>query len=325
MPLQYSAKFSEALVPLIPTLKSRAKPETHDIEGRRKNHALIIQMLSHLPDVPQVEETVHHVEAEDGYQIAVHAFTVKSQQQSKIPTAGVLHCHGGGMIMGSVAGFSKGIANTVARTGIPFFSVDYRVAPEHTGTEGTGLVDDCYAGLVWLSKHTAEFNVDPSRIAVMGESAGGGIAAGVVLKARDKSLQPPVAKQVLIYPMLDDRNNKPIEALEPLAIWKVGDNITGWTALLGDKAGDPDANVPEYAAPARAKDLSGLPPTYIDCGGLDIFRDESIEYVRRLAVADIDVEFHLYPGVPHAFEIVAFDIPVSKQAFENRDKALATV
>ncbi|KIV76953.1 hypothetical protein PV11_08798 [Exophiala sideris] len=320
MPLQYSAEFFKVFEPLIPTLKARPKPPPHDIETRRKNHGLIVQMLSHLPDTPNVEETVHHVKSDDGYHIAVHAFTVKSQ--SETPTAGVLHCHGGGMIMGSVGGFSKGIANTVARTGIPFFSVDYRVAPEHTGT---GLVDDCYAGLVWLSKHASEFNVDPSRIAVMGESAGGGIAAGVVLKARDKGLQPPVAKQLLVYPMLDDRNNKPIEAIEPLAFWRVSDNITGWTALLGDKAGDPDADVSEYAAPTRAKDVSGLPPTYIDCGGLDIFRDECIEYARRLAVEDIEVEFHLYPGVPHGFDILAFDAPTSKRAFENRHAALATI
>lgn len=327
MPLQYSAEFFKVLEPLLPALQSRPKPATHDIVSRRKNHDFIDKLLQLLPDAPNVEESVHHVQAADGYQIAVHAFFLKKEDRSQLPspptTAAVLHCHGGGMIMGSVPEFRKGLRHQVARTGLPFFSVDYRLAPEHTGT---GLVDDCYQGLVWLVEHATEFNVDPRRIAVMGESAGGGIAAGVALKARDEGLQPPLAKQVLVYPMLDDRNNKPIEAIEPLAFWKVSDNITGWSALLGrDKAGDPDADVSEYAAPARAKNLSRLPPTYIDVGGLDIFRDESLEYARRLVAEDVEVEFHLYPGVPHAFDILALDASVTKRAYENRYQALSTV
>lgn len=321
MPLQYSPEFLKALAPLLPALTSRAKPAIHDIQSRRNNHGFVEKLLDAFPTATEVEETVHHAEAADGYQIAVHAFTRK--EKSHTPTAAVLHCHGGGMIMGSVAAFSKGIANQVARTGLPFFSVDYRLAPEHTGT---GPVDDCYQGLLWVMEHSTQFGVDSSRIAVMGESAGGGIAAGVVLQARDKGLRPPLAKQVLVYPMLDDRNNKPIEALEPLAFWKVSDNITGWTALLGqDKAGIPEADVSEYAAPARAKNLSGLPSAYIDVGGLDIFRDEDIEFARRLAAENVEIEFHLFPGVPHGFDLLAPDAPVSIRANEHRYRALSTI
>ena len=199
-------------------------------------------------------------------------------------------------------------------------SVEYRLAPEHPGTT---LVDDCYAGLVWLSQNAQKFNIDPTRIAVMGESAGGGIAAGVALMARDKNLQPPLAKQILIYPMLDDRNLIPNEALEALPlVWTNADNITGWTALLGDKAGKPDADVSPYCAPSRVKSVVGLPPTYIDVGGLDLFRDEDLLYAQRLAAENINTEFHLYPGLPHGFELFATSIDASKRANENRQKAI---
>jgi acetyl esterase/lipase len=183
-------------------------------------------------------------------------------------------------------------------------------------------VEDCYAGLTWLHANAQKFNVDPTRIAVKGESAGGGLAAGVALMARDKNLSPPLAKQILIYPMLDDRT-KEDAALVPFASWSYVDNVTGWTALLGaNKAGKAEADVPIYCAPARAKSLKGLPSTYIDVGTLDIFRDEDIEYAQRLAKENIDVEFHLYPGLPHAFELTGAKTNATKRALENRMRAM---
>lgn len=154
----------------------------------------------------------------------------------------------------------------------------------------------------------------------MGESAGGGIAAGVALMARDKKLSPPLAKQILVYPMLDYKNTKPVPSLAKYYIWTEESNLTGWTALLGDRieAGD----VSHYASPTYAKDLSGLPSTYVDCGTLDLFRDEDTDYVRRLAAANVDVEYHLYPGVPHAFEMLAPSITLTQQSNANRMRAL---
>ncbi len=134
----------------------------------------------------------------------------------------------------------------------------------------------------WLAGQADTLGFDPGRLAVMGDSAGGGLAAGVCLMARDRG-GPALAQQLLIYPMLDDRPSAPDPAMTSFLTWTYDDNLTGWGALLGQKAGRDD--VSPYAAPARATDLAGLPPTYVDVGDLDIFRDEDIDYVRRLSDA----------------------------------------
>lgn len=320
----YDPEFAKAIEPLLPLMAARPRVAVHDVETRRAaTKEAIGAFVSLIPTSPDIQMTVHQVAAQDGYQITVHEYRMKTVSSST-PTSAVVHAHGGGMIAGDVETFKNYVAWQVEKTGIPFFSVDYRLAPEVTGTS---LVDDCFAVLVWLNQNAKAFNVDPARIAVTGESAGGGIAAGVALKARDEGLSPPLAKQILIYPMLDDRNNKPIEALEALQpVWAVADNITGWAALLGkDKAGIPDADVPEYAAPARAKSVNGLPPTYIDVGTLDIFRDEDLLYASRIAAENIEVELHLYPGVPHGFELLAFQSGIAQQALRNRVNAFISI
>ncbi|OAP62872.1 hypothetical protein AYL99_02099 [Fonsecaea erecta] len=321
MPSPYDPEYFKAFEPMIPMLAAQPKHAVHDVQGRRTGFESAITALKDLvPPSPDVEQKEYSITTPAGVTLSVFGFTKKGTSTEKTPGPALLHCHGGGMILGSVRMSASAVAWQTQQTGVSIFSVEYRLAPE---SQGTNLVEDCYAGLVWLSQNAASLNVDPTRIGVFGESAGGGLAAGVALMARDKGLSPPLAKQILIYPMLDDRNNVPNEHLEPFAFWKVEDNITGWTALLGaDKAGIPDADVSHYCAPARAKSLAGLPPTYIDIGGLDIFRDEDIEYVRRLALENIEVEFHLYPGVPHAFEIFAPDATVTKRAFENRFKSM---
>ena len=153
----------------------------------------------------------------------------------------------------------------------------------------------------------------------MGDSAGGGLAAGVCLMARDRG-GPAVAQQVLIYPMLDDRPAAPDPQVQPFLTWTYDDNITGWGALLGENAGGDD--VSPYAAPARADDLTGLPDTYIDVGDLDVFRNEDIAFARRLADAGVPTELHVYPGCPHAFEALAREAAVSKRAISDRVRRL---
>jgi acetyl esterase/lipase len=153
----------------------------------------------------------------------------------------------------------------------------------------------------------------------MGDSAGGGLAAGVCLLSRDRG-GPPVALQLLIYPMLDDRIHAPDPQLLPFLTWTYDDTVTGWAALLGESMGTD--TVPPYAAPPRATDLTGLPATYIDVGDLDIFRDEDIAYARRLADAGVPTELHLHPGCPHAFEALERGADVSQRAIGDRIRRL---
>ncbi|KIM93626.1 hypothetical protein OIDMADRAFT_46068 [Oidiodendron maius Zn] len=318
MPLQYDRDFYKAIEPLLPVLASAPQFPAHDIASRRtvsgKAFEVLLDAFKETSE-DKIEETEHTALANDGHSIPIFQF--KGRNTSSASNPAILHIHGGGMIMGSVKIFSNVLKQYVSRTGVQIFSVEYRLAPENAHpTPG----EDCYAAFVWLQEHAKEFKIDPSRIGILGESGGGGIAAGVAVMARDRNLSPKLAKQILVYPMLDDRNTKPLELVEPFTVWKIVDNITGWSALLGDMAGKD--GVSPYAAPARVENTEGLPPTYIDVGELDIFRDEDIKYAGRIAAANISTEFHLYPGLPHCFDLLAPDIPAAKQAFENRAKAM---
>jgi acetyl esterase/lipase len=214
---------------------------------------------------------------------------------------GVLHVHGGGYVLGSAEMTLDTDAAYARAFGAVTVSVDYRLAPE---TPHPGPVEDCYAALKWLHANAEALRVDADRIVVTGESAGGGLAAALVLLARDRA-EVPVAYQHLIFPMLDDRT---VTASDPSPfhgefVWTRPDNRFGWASLLGAEPGSPE--VAFYAAPARAPDLSGLPPTFISCGALDLFLEEDMEYARRLIRAGVPTELHIYPGAPHGFMFAA--------------------
>lgn len=194
------------------------------------------------------------------------------------------------------------------------------MAPEHRHPTP---VEDCYAALTWLHLNAKNLGIDNKRIAIAGLSAGGGLAAAVALLARDRDLEPPVAKQFLISPMLDDRNLEADVDLVPFMTWSWDDNFTGWNALLEDKAGS--GSISEYAAPARAENLEGLPSTYIDIGTLDIFAKENEIYSSRLREAGVPVEWHLYQGVPHGFEFRGRGSKILKTAQENRRAAMRSI
>ena len=233
------------------------------------------------------------------------------------PGSAVLYLHGGGMICGSLDIYDSVLRNSVSKSGVPMLTVEYRLAPEHPHP---APVEDCFAALQWLAEHTDELGVDRERLAVYGDSAGGGLAAGVALMARDRGID--LARQILIYPMIDDRT--PVdERLVPFLMWTYDDNETGWRALLGD-AYRTEAVSP-YAAPSRATDLSGLAPAYIEVGELDAFRDENIDYARRLALSGVSVELHVHPGVPHAFEALAPQTSVARRSASDRLRALTGV
>ncbi len=215
----------------------------------------------------------------------------------------LLHIHGGGMIIGSAKSMQHGPAQTALATGMPVASVEYRLAPEHPFP---GPQEDCLAGLAWLVGQAGELGVDPKRIGIIGESAGGGLAAAVALMARDRS-SPPLAAQFLIYPMLDHRTGgADCQWRNPATgefIWTRASNRFGWEALQGDYALD-DSRI-GWFSPTRSESLDGLPPCWIGTGNLDLFLDENLDYARRLTAAGVPVELHVYPGGIHAFNAVA--------------------
>jgi acetyl esterase/lipase len=204
--------------------------------------------------------------------------------------------HGGGMIVGTNRGGMPGALDHAEELGTVVISVEYRLAPE---TPHPGPVEDCYAGLTWTAANAAELGIDPARVIVGGVSAGGGLAAAVALLARDRG-GPALAGQLLICPMLDDRNDTPSSwQMAGRGVWDRGANDLGWTALLGQARGGPD--VSPYAAPARADDLSGLPPAFIDVGSAETFRDEDVAYATRIWQAGGAAELHVWPGGSHGF------------------------
>ena len=229
------------------------------------------------------------------------------------PWPGVYHTHGGGMVLGTNRTGAEEMAIWAEEVGVVAVSVEYRLAPEHPHP---APVEDCYAGLVWTAKHAGELGIDPSRLAIAGASAGGGLAAGTALMARDRG-GPPLSHQILMCPMLDDRGITPSsQELDGEGIWDRTSNLTGWTALLGDARGGPD--VSPYAAPARAEDLTGLPATFIDVGSVETFRDEDIDYAARLSRAGVSVEFHLWPGGFHGFDGMAPQTALAQAARATR-------
>jgi len=230
---------------------------------------------------------------------------------------GLYFIHGGGMVIGNLE-----TEDLVARVltkdlGCVTVSVDYRLAPEHPDP---APVEDCYAGLVWMAGAADELGFDPSRLAIYGGSAGGGLAAGTALMARDRG-GPALCFQALIYPMLDDRDQTPsVHEFTDIGVWDRDANLEGWRALLGDRVGGDD--VSPYAAPARATDLGGLPPAYIDVGELDLFRDEDIDYAARLLRAGVPTELHVFPGAYHAAELQAIGSALSGRVLGWRLDAL---
>jgi acetyl esterase/lipase len=205
---------------------------------------------------------------------------------------GVLPClywiHGGGHVLGQIEQDDLAMDHIVDTVGCAVVSVEWRRPPEHPFP---APMDDCYAGLAWTHRHAAELGVDPARIAVGGASSGGGSAAGLALLARDRG-ELPVGFQLLIYPMLDDRNVTPASrALTDPRVWNRASNLIGWAA-------------------------------YLAVGDLDLFIDEDIEYAQRLQQADVPTELHVYPGGTHAFDSYAPASALARRFAADRDEAL---
>ena len=230
---------------------------------------------------------------------------------------GVLFIHGGGMVLGDLDGDEVTAVLIADEVDAVVLSVGYRLAPEYPFPAAP---HDCYAALLWFVSHAEELGVDPARVAVYGGSAGGGLSIATALIARDRQ-GPSIAFLMAIYPMIDDRGVTPSsQSILDLGAWDREGNLQAWAWYLG--TGTPSASLHAYAAPARAADLRGLPPTFIDVGDLDLFRDEDIEFAGRLAQAEVPCELHVYPGAFHASELFAPQAPLSQQIVETRMIAL---
>lgn len=212
----------------------------------------------------------------------------------------ILHTHGGGFVGGEAKGGLRTLQEITHALDCVAVSVDYRLAPE---TRYNGSLEDNYAGLKWLHQHAADIGADPDRIALYGESAGGGHAALLAIAARDRG-EIPVSFQALIYPMLDDRTGSTVQKPPYMGaiIWTPENNRFGWNSFLGVEAGG--RNVPVAAVPSRTKDLAGLPPTFMAVGSIDLFVDEDVEYARRLLDSGVMTELHVIPGAYHGFDLI---------------------
>lgn len=207
----------------------------------------------------------------------------------------ILNLHGGGFVCGDAAREHAAMLELASALDCVILSLDYRLAPEHPYP---APADDCLAGLTWLHESAAKLGIDPARIAVRGVSAGGGLAAGLTLRAMARD-DLPICFVLLVYPMLDDRT-----AGTPYCgryVWTAAANRFGWASFLGPYAADP----PPEAVPARALDLAGYPPTFIGVGDIDLFAHENLAFAQGLMAAGTPVELHLYPGAYHGFALIA--------------------
>ena len=221
--------------------------------------------------------------------------------------AALLYIHGGGMMIGSPAMDDVLLATTASELDIVIVSPDYKLAPENPYP---AAVDDCHSAWNWLQSNLSELQIAADRIAIGGESAGGGLAAGLVLRLHDEGGPQPVA-QWLFCPMLDDRTalNRSLDDVDHF-VWNNKMNLVGWSSYLGKTLGTDQ--VPVYAAPARRTNLSGLPKTWIGVGDVELFFEENKAYANKLSAAGVTCELDIVSGAPHAFEGLAPDSQLAK-------------
>jgi acetyl esterase/lipase len=320
--LRYDPEFWEVLKAM--PAAGTPQPVVRDAMAFRKAHESMLDVaLKNMPRCEDVSETRYEVTSLDGTRFAVSRFALSSSAGATSPQPAAIYIHGGGLVAGTVQIFRPIIESLVTASGVPMFGVEYRRAPEDPFP---AAVEDVLATIRWMQANAAELNLDPARIALFGISAGGCLAAGATLMARDQGLDPPLARLILHYPMLDDRTTiEPEHPLNKFLIWTGDENDMSWQAYLGGRdrqqRGDDD-DVSIYASPSRAEDLSGLPPTYVGVGGLDLFAAETTAFAARLARAGNNLELHVWPGLPHAFDSVAPHIRAAREATANSIRVL---
>ncbi|MFE3827517.1 alpha/beta hydrolase [Streptomyces sp. NPDC059092] len=266
------------------------------------------------PEVPVTVRDVLVPGLRNTPDVRVRVYT-PAEQQGERP--GLLYIHGGGFVLGSVALSDAHCLRIAERAGTTVVSVDYRRAPDD---RFPAAVEDCYAALVWTAENATELAIDPRRLGIMGESAGGGLAAAVTLMARDRG-GPALCFQLLAAPEIDDRLDTPsMRAYHDTPGWNRPSAELSWDLYLGEglRGGD---QVSAYAAPARVENLSGLPPAFVTAGQFDPLRDEDINYAQRLAQAGVPTELRLYPGTFHGSHMVT-EAAITQRMFSDQTEAL---
>ncbi|MFN3231991.1 MAG: alpha/beta hydrolase [Alphaproteobacteria bacterium] len=278
-----------------------------DMEPVRKMGEEMLKMnQQNLPPFPGSEEVVTIPGLNGAPDVPVRCYRPETP---KYPDAAMVWLHGGGYIMGAAEDPSVYRFTPLMHV----FSVDYRMAPEH---RSPAAAEDSCAAIEWVAANAAELGIDPRKIILGGPSGGGGLAASAALLNRDRG-GPALLYQFLIYPMLDDTHDTPSGHMDiPAWTWNREISLRAWDMYVEEDGATP------YAAAARATDLSGLPPTYIMTGDLDLFRDEDIDYAKRLSAAGIPVDLAVFPGAPHGFDLFAPDAAVSKRANAHMIEAL---
>ena len=288
-------------------------PEKGDWRMLRKTlNNFYADLSQHFSVRPEVTTEDFTIKTSIGTEIKIRWY---SPPGKTVAGPAIVYIHGGGRVSGSLELYDRIVSHFSYHSAVPFLSVDYSLSPE---VQGEAQAEEAFSALSWLKKQAVEFEIDEHRIAVMGDSAGGGIAAATAILARDRKIH--LSRQILIYPMLDDRAIIPDVRLLPFAVWTYDNNYTGWTASLGKDRGS--ESISPVAAPARLSQFDGLAPDFISVGDLDIFRNESLAYVAKLAAAGVAVEFHLHPGVPHGFDFIAPDAKVSQRAMADYIRAI---
>ncbi len=272
-----------------------------DIPATRANFATLLEALPQPPMPSDVTiEDVHVPGADGDPDVMVRLYRPDGMER---PGPALYWIHGGGMVLGSVAGSDYECAARASKLSCIVASVEYRLAPEHPYP---APMNDCYVGISWLAENAEELGIDPGRVVLGGASAGGGLAAGVALMARDRG-GPDICYQLLVFPMLDHRNTTASsQVITDPRVWNRDANVAGWAAYLGEV--DP---VPIYASPSLAEDLAGLPPAYINVGEFDLFLDEDVAYAMALTRAGVATELHVYPGAFHGSNGLVSRSPLS--------------
>lgn len=279
------------LLPLVDSFPTFELSDENLPALREQTEAMTVMADADAAGVERKEATVPGLPGEPDVKCLVYR-----NKSTTGPTPGFVQIHGGGMVLNSARSSDARNVATCAALGVTIVSVDYRLAPEHPYP---AALNDCIAALRWTHQNAYKLWIDVARIAVGGDSAGGGLAASVCQSVNGTDFE--IAFQHLVYPMLDDRTTEPGRTIDPNLgnyIWTPDSNRYGWTAYIG-------AADPEEAVPARASSLAGLPPTWIAVGGLDLFLDENIDYARRLMREGVATELQIYPGAFHGFPFAA--------------------